>query len=123
MLTIAPRERAIRALDRIRRQNTGPYGPYLSAEERLHMMTIATGVQAAREFAALVPGGITAAQAALAWIAQLPEVSTVIPGARNPEQARANAEAGALRDLGDDFRRGIREIYDRHFRAAVHSRW
>jgi aryl-alcohol dehydrogenase-like predicted oxidoreductase len=58
-----------------------------------------------------------------AWIAQLPEVSTVIPGARNPEQARANAEAGALRDLGDDFRRGIREIYDRHFRAAVHSRW
>ena len=38
----------------------------------------------------------------------------MIPGARNPEQARANAEAGALRDLGDDFRRGIREIYDRH---------
>src|SRR3954451_11594836 len=68
-----------------------------------------TGVDAAREFAALVPDGITAAQAALAWIAQLPEVSTVIPGARNPEQARANAEAGALRDLGDDFRRGIRE--------------
>jgi len=59
-----------------------------------------------------VPDGITAAQAALALIAQLPEVSTVIPGARNPEQARANAEAGALRDLGDDFRRGIREIYD-----------
>jgi glycogen debranching enzyme len=46
---IAPRERAIRALDRIRRQNTGPYGPYLSAEERLHMMTIATGVQAVAE--------------------------------------------------------------------------
>ncbi len=57
----------------------------------------ATGVQAAREFAALVPDGITAAQAALAWIAQLPQVSTVIPGARDPEQARANAEAGALR--------------------------
>ena len=55
----------------------------------------ATGVEAAREFAALVPDGITAAQAALALIAQLPEVSTVIPGARNPEQARANAEAGA----------------------------
>ena len=70
-----------------------------------------------------MPDGITAAQAALAWIAQLPEVSTVIPGARNPEQARANAEAGTLGDLGDDVRRGIREIYDRHFRAAVHSRW
>ena len=46
---IAPRDRAIRALDRIRRDNTGPYGPYLSAEERLYMMTIATGVQAVAE--------------------------------------------------------------------------
>jgi glycogen debranching enzyme len=46
---IAPRERAIRALDEIRRENLGPYGPYLSAVERLAMMTIATGVQAVAE--------------------------------------------------------------------------
>jgi glycogen debranching enzyme len=46
---IAPRDRAIRALDRIRRDNLGPYGPYLSATERLYMMTIATGVQAVAE--------------------------------------------------------------------------
>ena len=98
-------------------------GEAFDVGETFSGVDFATGVQAAREFAALVPDGITAAQAALAWIAQLPEVSTVIPGARNPEQARANAEAGALRDLGDDFRRGVREIYDRHFRAAVHSRW
>ena len=98
-------------------------GEAFDVGETFSGVDFATGVQAAREFAALVPDGITAAQAALAWIAQLPEVSTVIPGARNPEQARANAEAGALRDLGDDFRRGISEIYDRHFRAAVHSRW
>ena len=46
---IAPRERAIRLLDRIRRENVGPHGPYLSATERLRMMTIATGVQAVAE--------------------------------------------------------------------------
>jgi glycogen debranching enzyme len=46
---IAPRDRAIRLLDRIRRENVGPHGPYLSAVERLHMMTIATGVQAVSE--------------------------------------------------------------------------
>ena len=46
---IAPRDRAIRALDRIRRENVGPHGPYLSATERLYMMTIATGVQAVAE--------------------------------------------------------------------------
>jgi aryl-alcohol dehydrogenase-like predicted oxidoreductase len=98
-------------------------GEAFDVGETFSGVDFATGVEAAREFAALVPDGITAAQAALAWIAQLPQVSTVIPGARNPQQARANAEAGALRDLGDDFRRGIREIYDRHFRAAVHCRW
>ena len=46
---IAPRERALRALDKIRRENVGPHGPYLSAVEQLYMMTIATGVQAVAE--------------------------------------------------------------------------
>jgi hypothetical protein len=48
-MAIAPRERAIRLLDRIRRENVGEYGPYLSAVERDRMMTIATGVQAVSE--------------------------------------------------------------------------
>jgi hypothetical protein len=46
---IAPRDRAIRLLDRIRRENVGPHGPYLSAVEGDRMMTIATGVQAVAE--------------------------------------------------------------------------
>ncbi|MET0589605.1 MAG: aldo/keto reductase [Naasia sp.] len=81
------------------------------------------GVQAAQEFAALVPEGLTPARAALAWIAQLDGVSTVIPGARNPEQARGNAAAGDVDDLGDDFRAGVRDIYDRRFRSLIHDRW
>jgi glycogen debranching enzyme len=46
---IAPRERAIRVLDRIRRNDVGKYGPYLSAVERQAMMTISTGVLAVAE--------------------------------------------------------------------------
>jgi hypothetical protein len=46
---IAPPERAIPLLDKIRRENSGEYGPYLSAVERQAMMTIATGVQAVAE--------------------------------------------------------------------------
>jgi hypothetical protein len=46
---IAPRERALAALDKIRRENVGEYGPFLSAVERKAMMTIATGVQAVSE--------------------------------------------------------------------------
>jgi len=46
---IAPRVRAIRFLEKIRRENSGEYGPYLSAVERRSMMTISTGVQAVAE--------------------------------------------------------------------------
>jgi glycogen debranching enzyme len=46
---IAPRNRAIRLLDRIRKENVGEYGPYLSATEKQAMMTISTGVQAVSE--------------------------------------------------------------------------
>jgi glycogen debranching enzyme len=46
---IAPRARAIQLLDKIRRENVGEYGPFLSATDRQAMMTISTGVQAVSE--------------------------------------------------------------------------
>lgn len=48
---IAPEERAIQQLDKVRREHCGKYGPYLSAVEADRMMTIATGVQAMAECA------------------------------------------------------------------------
>jgi len=87
----------------------------------------ATGVAAAREFSRLVaehgPAGATPAQVALAWVAQLDGVSTVIPGARNAEQARANAAAGSLPPLAPELLDGIVRLYDDTFREAVHDRW
>ncbi|HEU5486459.1 MAG TPA: aldo/keto reductase [Microlunatus sp.] len=85
-----------------------------------------TGVRAAQEFARLVADSgldATPAQAALAWVWQQPGVTTVIPGARSVEQAQSNAAAGALPPLGETFLAGVRDLYDRHFRAAVHHRW
>jgi aryl-alcohol dehydrogenase-like predicted oxidoreductase len=85
------------------------------------------GVDAAREFASGAPAfaagsGVSTAQLALAWIARLPQVSTVIPGARNPGQAVANAAAGSVvLDGGVDA--FVTDLYDRYFRAAVHDRW
>ncbi|UAJ78472.1 aldo/keto reductase [Leifsonia sp. ZF2019] len=80
------------------------------------------GVLAAREFAALAPEGFTPAQTALAWIIAQPGVSTVIPGARSADQARANAAAARVPHL-PDLDPAVRAIYDTHFRAAVHPRW
>jgi aryl-alcohol dehydrogenase-like predicted oxidoreductase len=85
------------------------------------------GVRAAQEFSALVrehgPEGATPAQVALAWVAQLDGVSTVIPGARNTDQARANAAAGSLPVLAPELLAGVTELYDRYFREAIHDRW
>ena len=46
---IAPRARALRLLDKIRHENVGEYGPFLSAVDKQAMMTISTGVQAISE--------------------------------------------------------------------------
>src|SRR5690349_6471802 len=82
-----------------------------------------TGIDAAREFASLLPAGLASAQAALRWIIQQPAVTTVIPGARNVTQARQNASAAALPPLTSAQLQGIEDIYDRRIRAQVHDRW
>jgi aryl-alcohol dehydrogenase-like predicted oxidoreductase len=85
------------------------------------------GVEAAVEFSALVaehlPAGVTPAQAAIAWVVAQPGVTTVIPGARNPAQARSNAQAGRIGPLDPAFLEGVRALYDARIRAAVHDRW
>ena len=88
------------------------------------------GVDAAREFAGAAPGFVvdapegepSTAQLALAWLARIPAVSTVIPGARNPDQALTNAAAGSI-GLSDGIDDLVRSLYDRSFRAAIHHRW
>lgn len=103
------------------------HGEAFDVGETFSGVDFATGVRAAREFADLIdrvgPTGLSPAEVALAWVWQLPGVTTVIPGARNVEQARANAAAGDADPLPRAFLEGVDAIYDEHFRAAVHGRW
>ena len=82
------------------------------------------GLDAVAEFEQLVPEGLTTSQAVLAWIVSRPGVSTVIPGARNAGQARANAAAAdGTAALGPAVDAGVWRIYERFFRETVHPRW
>lgn len=81
------------------------------------------GLDAARSLRPLTPAGASMAQFALRWIIDQPGVSTVIPGARNPEQARANAAAASLAPLDRNTLAQVRETYDRLVRPHVHDRW
>ena len=81
------------------------------------------GVAAARELSALTPDGVPTSTFALRWIIDQPGVSAVIPGARNAEQARANAAAADLPALDDTALAAVRHIYDQRIRPHVHHRW
>ncbi|UCM91389.1 aldo/keto reductase [Streptomyces marincola] len=83
----------------------------------------ATGLTAAAEFAGLAAEGATPAQTALRWVIQQPGVTTVIPGARDPEQVRANAAAAHLPPLPEDTLAAVRALYDERIRPRVHALW
>jgi len=71
----------------------------------------------------LVPQGATMAQFALRWILMEDAVSVVIPGARRPDQALANAGADALAPLTPETMQALREIYTTDIAPHVHGRW
>ncbi|MDJ0353598.1 aldo/keto reductase [Pseudarthrobacter sp. PH31-O2] len=81
------------------------------------------GLAAVAAFEELVPDGVSTAQAAIAWITAQNGVSTVIPGARNPDQARSSAAAAGVGGIDATFDAGVHEVYDRYFRASIHPRW
>jgi aryl-alcohol dehydrogenase-like predicted oxidoreductase len=99
------------------------HGEAFDVGETFSGVDFTTGVEAAAEFSALVPDGTTPAQAALRWVIQQPGVTTVIPGARNVEQARANSAAADVPALSDETLAAIEDLYDRRIRAQVHDRW
>jgi aryl-alcohol dehydrogenase-like predicted oxidoreductase len=81
------------------------------------------GLEAVRRLAAVVPEGCAMAQFALRWIIDQTGVSVVIPGARSPEQARANASSAGLASLSGEQLAAVVEVYDELIRPHVHGRW
>lgn len=82
-----------------------------------------TGLAAVEEVRKLVPAGASMAQFALRWILMHEAVTVVIPGARNGEQAKANAAASDLEALSSDVMAASREVYERLIAPHVHHRW
>jgi aryl-alcohol dehydrogenase-like predicted oxidoreductase len=80
------------------------------------------GLDAVEELKPLVKDG-TLAQFALRWILMHDAVSTVIPGARNPEQAQGNAAAAALPALDAATMDNVRAVYEERIAPHVHQRW
>jgi len=82
-----------------------------------------TGLAAVEELRRLVPQGATMAQWALRWILMFDAVTTVIPGAKNAQQAAANTAAADLPPLSRDEMQAVSAVYDKFIRQHVHQRW
>jgi aryl-alcohol dehydrogenase-like predicted oxidoreductase len=99
------------------------HGEQFDVGETFSGVDFERGLEAVEELRTLVPEGATLAQLALRWILGFEAVSTVIPGAKTAEQARANAAAADLPELPADTLRTIAELYRGRIAPQVHHRW
>lgn len=81
------------------------------------------GLAAVDEIRDLVPVDGSMAQFALRWILTFAEVSTVIPGARNADQAASNAAASSLGPIDESTMTAAADVYERLVKPHVHDRW
>jgi aryl-alcohol dehydrogenase-like predicted oxidoreductase len=104
-------------------RNFNRHGEAFDVGETFAGVPFEVGLAAVDELRGLVPDEATMAQMTLRWILMDDAVSTVIPGARNPEQAQANAAAAGLPRLSDETMTLIGEVYAQRVRPHVHGRW
>src|SRR6266487_3723443 len=104
-------------------RNFNRHGEAFDQGETFSGVDYETGLQAVEELRGLVPPGATLAQFALRWILMFPEVTTTIPGAKNPQQAQENVQAASLPPLSEEAMQRVQEVYNRFIRSQVHNRW
>jgi len=82
-----------------------------------------TGLTAVEELKAIFPNYQNLAPIALKWILMYDEVSTIIPGASNPEQAKANLDALSIENLTSEQISQVKAVYEKYIKKSVHHLW
>lgn len=100
-------------------RNYNADGRQFNVGETFAGLPFVRGVELADALKPHVPGGLTMGDMALRWCLDFEAVSVIIPGAKNPEQARANARASSLPPLGAALHGHLAEFYDREVAAHI----
>ena len=82
-----------------------------------------TGLDAVDEIKKVFPGNGNLAPAALRWILDHPQVSTIIPGASKLDHLLSNLSAGEMEALSGDVHKKIEVIYQERIKPLVHQLW
>ena len=99
------------------------HGEPIDAGETFSGVDFQRGLAAAEQIRPLVPDNLTMAQFALRWVLMHAAVSTAIPGARNQDQARANAAASDGPALPPATMDALTALYGDEIAPMVHQRW
>jgi aryl-alcohol dehydrogenase-like predicted oxidoreductase len=94
-------------------------GQQFNVGETFAGLPFAKGVALADALKPRVPAGWTMAEWTIRWCLDFRAVSVVIPGARNPEQARGNASASARPPLSPAEHAVLAEFYCREVTAHI----
>ena len=104
-------------------RNFNRHGEAFDVGETFSGVPFEVALEAVEELRALIPGKASMAQFALRWILMEEAVSVVIPGAKNRDQATANAGASALPSIPADVMDKVRALYHERIAPHVHQRW
>ena len=92
-------------------RNFNADGQKFNVGETFAGLPFAQGVALADALKPLVPAGMTLPEMALRWCLDFDAISVLIPGAKNPEQARANTRAAALPKLSAELHAKLAAFY------------
>lgn len=82
-----------------------------------------TGLDAIEALKTIFPNQENLAPIALKWILMQNAVSTIIPGASNPEQITGNLEAINFPNLNEEQVEAVMGIYEKYVKKTVHQLW
>lgn len=100
-------------------RNFNADGEAFNVGETFSGLPFETGVALARQVKEILPDAVSMPQAALRWILDHPEVTTVIPGASKVSQVKSNVSASEVDTLPTQVHKELRKLYDRTIRPKV----
>jgi len=99
-------------------RNFNADGEAFNVGETFSGLPFKQGVELSAEVKELLPE-VPMPQAALRWILDHPQVTSVIPGASKVSQVQSNAQASELNPLPEETHRKLRELYDQKIRPSI----
>jgi len=97
-------------------------GDAFDVGETFSGVNFSKGLEAVEELKKIKPEGFSLTDLSLKWILSHPEVTVVIPGAKNKIQAELNVKASELNEI-NSIKDTIKEIYNKYFKKDIHSNW